>query len=421
MRDNEIRKKNRRRRKKKKSSYKRILTIVSVFCVFIVVLLLAALLFWKFGSQEMKSDLLKALSRQQIVRDIVAEEVKDDYEEKVQDREFDKENIIINEEVEKKLIGYQNIVLFGIDARDDAFDAYTRSDTMMIISINNDTGAVRMVSLYRDTYLNIIQNDGSTFYSKANSAYNMGGSQGAVSTLNTNLDLNIDDYIVVNYSGLSEIIDLMDGVDINITDLEMRRINKIGSDMEAESGREFIEVQESGFVHLDGFQATAYCRIRDAVFTDADGKEYQYDFGRTARQRYVMQELVVKAKSSGISSLLSLAKKVLNMNTGDKTFMKTSLGYDEIMDLIPVMIDYNVEASTGFPFTLQTPNIDGADLVVAEGLSCNVSALHSFLFDDSDYQPSKTVEEINQHIIDYTGVQPCIPILGSIEDKKESD
>lgn len=421
MQDNtEVRKKHgRRRKRKRKSTYRRTLKIVLGFLIFVFVLLTSALLFWEFGPQNLKNDLLKALSRQQIVRNIVAEEVKDDFEEKVQDKDFNKDDIIVNEEVEKKLTGYQNIVLFGIDARDDAFDAYTRSDTMMIISINNDTGAVRMVSLYRDTYLNIIQDDGTTFYSKANAAYSMGGSQGAVSTLNTNLDLNIDDYIVVNFSGLSEIIDLIGGIDINISDLEMRRINKIGSDMEAESDREFTEVQESGLVHLDGFQATAYCRIRDAVFTDAEGNEYHYDFGRTARQRYVMQELVVKAKASGISTLLNLAKQALNMNTEDKIFMKTSLEYDEIMDLVPVMIDYNIEASSGFPFTLQTPNIDGADLVVAEGMACNVSALHSFLFNDKDYQPSKTVNEIDSYIINRTGVQPCIPILGEVENIAE--
>lgn len=232
--------------------------------------------------------------------------------------------------------------------------------------------------------------------------------------MNTNLDLNIDDYIVVNFDGLAETINLMDGVDINVSEYEKQRINEIGSDMEAEFGITFNPVEDFGLVHLDGYQATAYCRIRDAVFTDADGNEYHYDFGRTARQRYVMQELVTKAKGSGISSLLSLAKQVLNMNTEEKTFIKTSLGYDEIMDLIPVVIDYNIEANSGFPFTLQTPNINGADLVVAEGLACNVTALHEFLFDDVDYQPTEGVKAIDQYLIDYTGVPPCVPVLGMI-------
>lgn len=412
-----MQKKKARRKKygRHKKSNKKALKIALGVSIFLFVTLLSGLLFWEYGSASAKAELIKFLSKQQVVRDIVADEVKDDFEDKIQDTEFKKEEVIVPEEVEEKLTGFKNVVLFGIDARDDAFDSATRSDTIMVISINNDTGAVRMVSLYRDTYLNIIQNDSSTFYSKVNAAYSMGGAKGAVSTLNTNLDLNIDDYIVVNFSGLSEIIDLMDGIDIHISDLEMRRINKIGSDMEIESGNPFTELTEAGDVHLDGFQATAYCRIRDAAFTDEDGTEYHYDFGRTARQRYVMQKLVTKAKSSGISTLLNLTKKIMNMNTEDRTFMKTSLGYEEIMDLVPVMIDYNLEASSGFPYTLQTPNIDGADLVIAEGLSCNVAALHEFLFDDNEYSPSKKVNEINDYIIDYTGIQPCVPILGEVQ------
>lgn len=384
---------------------------VSLFCFFTI---MSGLLFWKFGSTSSKAALIKFLSKQQFVRDVVADEVKDTFDDKIQDAEFDDEEVIVPEEVKEKLTGYKNVVLFGIDARDTEFDSDTRSDTIMIISINNDTGAVRMVSLYRDTYLNIIRNDGSSFYSKVNAAYSLGGAKGAISTLNTNLDLNIDDYVVVNFSGLLEIIDLLDGIDIHITELEKSRINKIGSDMEVESGNPFTKVTEAGDVHLDGFQTTAYCRIRDAAFTDEEGNVYHFDFGRTARQRYVMEKLVVKAKSSGISTLIHLTKEIMNLNTADRTVMKTSLKYDEIMDLVPVMIDYNIEASSGFPYTLQTPKIDSDDMVVAEGLACNVMALHEFLFSEEGYSPSIYVKEIDKHIIEYTDIQPHIPVLEQV-------
>lgn len=95
----------------------------------------------------------------------------------------------------------------------------------------------------------------------------------------------------------------------------------------------------------------------------------------------------------------------MNMNTEDETFLKTSLEYEEIMDLIPVMIDYNIEGSAGFPYTLEAPTVDGISLLVPQGLSNNVSELHKFLFDDIEYEPSSTVKEINDYIIDYTGVQ----------------
>ena len=93
------------------------------------------------------------------------------------------------------------------------------------------------------------------------------------------------------------------------------------------------------------------------------------------------------------------------MNTEEETFIKTSLDYNEIMDFIPVLIDYNIERNTGFPFTLSASDINGTNLVVANGLKYNVSELHMFLFDDMDYIPSESIKEINDYIMDYTDVQ----------------
>ena len=378
--------------------------VLKIIGIVLIVILVMGISFWKLAPIRVKGNLIKKLSKQQTVRNIVADEVQDDYEKKVQDTGFKEEEVIVNEEVEHQLTGYKNVVLFGIDASDGSFNSGTQTDTIMIISINNDTGAVRMVSLYRDTFLKIIGKNGKTFYSKVNSAYNNGGAQAALSTLNTNLDLNLSDYIVVNFDGLSEIIDMMGGIDIAISSTEMRRINKISTDMLMGTDIEYTPIEESGDIHLTGLQATAFCRIRDAVFYDEEGNDYHYDFGRTARQRYVMKKLVSKAKSTGISTLISLARQIINMNTENQMFIKTSLNYNEIMDLIPVLVDYNIEGSTGFPFTLMTPYVKGADLLVAQGLSYNVSELHKFMFNETDYKPSVAVSEINDYIIEYTGV-----------------
>lgn len=329
--------------------------------------------------------------------------MKDDYVENVQDTEFNEQEVVVDEAVEERLTGYNNIALFGVDAQDGSFDKATRSDTIMIVSINNDTGAIKMVSLYRDTYLKIIDED-KTYYNKVNAAYNNGGIKVAISTLNKNLDLNISDYVIVNYNGLTEIIDMMGGMDVTISEVEMRRINKISSDMTEEIGIEYVPLEEFGEVHLTGLQTTAYCRIRDAAYVDEEGNEYHYDFGRTARQRSIIQKIVNKAKSGGVSQIIKLVKNVMKLNTEDKTFIKTSLGYQEIIDLIPVFIDYKIEGSTGFPYTLATPHINGEDFVVAEGLTYNVKKLHGFLFDEKDYKPSDAVEEISKYIMEYTGI-----------------
>lgn len=379
----------------------------------ILAIVILALCLWIRSSSSAKVTLIKELSKSEIVKNIVGEQIKEDFSNNVLDADFRLEDIVIPEEVGERLTGYKNVALFGIDAMDQAFDYNTRSDTIMIISINNDSGAIRMVSVYRDTYLNIIKPNGENFYGKVNAAYSVGGPQSAVSTLNTNLDLNIDDYIVVNFDGLAEIIDLMDGVEINISEKERQCINELGL---YTFGSTYSILEDSGLVHLDGRQATTYCRIRDIVFIDAEGNEFRDDFGRTARQRYVMQELVEKAKALGISAQLSLAKQVLNLNTEEKTFVKTSLEYDEIMDFVPVVIDYNIEASIGFPFTKRGAMVEGASIVVAEGLDCNVSVLHEFLFNDKDYVPSESVHIADSYIINKTGVQPCIPMLDEIEN-----
>ena len=382
----------------------KVLKKIKIICIIVMVICVSVFTAWKMIPVDAKLELIKSLSKREIVRNIVAEEVQSDYEKNILDAEFDDQDIAVGEQIRQKLSGFKNVVLFGIDARDSSFDNATRSDTIMIISINNETGAIRIVSLYRDTFLKIIGKDGDTYYSKVNAAYSEGGAKSALSTLNTNLDLNISDYVVVNFYGLSEIIDMLGGIEIIISDLEMSRINKISTDMIEGTDIEYVPLEESGEVHLDGLQATAFCRIRDAEFYDESGNKYEYDFGRTARQRYVMQKLVSKAKGSGISTLLSLVKQIMNMNTEEEIFLKSSLDYNEIMDLGPVLVDYNIERSTGFPFTLATPNIDGTDLVVAQGLTYNVSELHRFLFDDEEYQPSDSVRKTDDYIKTYTKI-----------------
>lgn len=384
---------------------KKALKVTLVILIILVALICGAVLFWFFAPSDMKKDVLKALTKQSVVRDVIATQVEDDYENNVQDEDFDKENVAVNEDVSKQLTGYQNIAIFGIDSRDSDFDNGVQSDTIIILSINNDTNAIRLASVYRDTYLNIIGSDGSdNGFDKVNSAYCLGGPQAAVNTLNLNLDLDITDYVVVNFEGLQDIIDLVGGISVNITDAEMESANNYIASLAKSTGCEDTPIASSGLVQLSGIQATAYCRIRDAVFYDEDGNEIHYDYGRTARQRVVLGKLVEKAKKLGATELLSVTKQILNLNTEEKTVLKTSLTYDQLMDLVPVAIDYNMEKNTGFPFTTLTPHTDGSDYVVAAGLSYNVSELHKFLFDDGAYDPSQTVLNISDYIKSDTGV-----------------
>ena len=177
------------------------------------------------------------------------------------------------------------------------------------------------------------------------------------------------------------------------------------------------DITHSGDIHLSGLQATAYCRIRYVSFYDEDGTNYSNDMGRTARQRSVIKKLVEKAKKAGVSQLLQIADSVLNYNTEDEKIIGTSLSFDEVMDLIPTMIDFTLSGSEGFPFTCDTPTINQASMVVAQGLSYNVTKLHEFLFDEENYVPSEQVMEISDYIENYTG----IPTVKLAEDQEEDD
>ena len=272
-----------------------------------------------------------------------------------------KVNDDLAEETVKKMTGYTTIALFGVDSRDiDMVESGARSDAIIIVSINNDTQEVKMSSVYRDTYLELANDSKS--YEKATHAYAYGGASEAINTLNKNLDLNITAYVTVNFKALTEAIDALGGLD--------------------------IELKSSELDKLDGVQATAYARIRS---TD------QGDITRAWRQRKVISLMIEKAKSAGISKL----NDCLNAVVDD---ISSSLTKKEIMDLATNCFNYKLESSTGFPFTWSTPTLGSkGSLVVAGDLENNVVVLHRYLFNDYDYVPSQTVKNISANIINDTG------------------
>ena len=312
----------------------------------------------------------------------------------------------VNEGIDKdKFKGYYTIALFGIDARDGKMDAGVNSDSIMIVSINQDTGKIVISSIYRDTWLNIPNEDGSSSerFRKINSAFCTGGAKAAVNTLNTNLDLDISDYITINFEGLATIIDMLGGIDITITEDEKYYINHYMDENMAVTGIESSYVESAGQVHLDGLQATAFCRIRYCSFTDPSGKKYTDDLGRTARQRYVLSLLIAKAKEAGVSKLFDIVNHVFSE---DAKLIKTSIDYDLMMEMIPTFIDFELGETKGFPFSYDFPKsylTNGESAIAVGGLKYNVSKLHEFLYEDKAYIPSSHVEELDSKLKDILG------------------
>lgn len=298
---------------------------------------------------------------------------------KIEIETIDTEKVIVNEQAETDpvLKGYMNIALFGVDIDK------VNTDAIIIASINNDTKEVRLVSLYRDTYLNI----GDERYGKANSAYANGGIEWALSMLNTNLDLDIKQYVMVDFSALTEIIDLLGGLEITVTHDEAVHVNSYCVSISEDTGKDYEPLpEEEGTYLMNGVQATGYCRVR---YTSGS------DFKRTLRQREVIAKIVDKAKSSSISTLNSIMDVVFPM-------IKTNISKSEILSMGMDMLSYKIGDTTGFPFHHKTSQ-DGKYNEIPVTLESNVDELHTFLFENEAYTPSKGVIERSDHIIEQTG------------------
>ena len=291
------------------------------------------------------------------------------------------ENIEINEGVEEQLKGYRNIALFGVDARANTYDN-TRSDCIIIISINEDTKEVRMTSVYRDSYLYI---DGHGF-DKVTHAFAYGGPQLAVNTLNKNLDLNISDFVAVNFDAVVNIIDKIGGVNIEIEPEELNYINKYIAGVDQQMGRSTSRITRAGVQNLNGVQALAYSRIR---YT-AGG-----DYKRTERMRTVLNATFEKAKSLNVGQLNSLAHTLL-------PYVYTSISSTEVFSLIPSMTSYKVVNSEGWPYKVQGITLDRW-YGVPVTLENNVKQLHATLFGNDGYEVSDKVKEYSNGIIKKTG------------------
>ena len=307
------------------------------------------------------------------------------------------EDIVMNETVanNESLKGYRNIALFGVDARDKSLGKGNRSDTIIIASINEDTGDVKLCSVYRDTYLNL----GNDSYNKCNAAYAKGGPEQAINMLNMNLDLNITDYVTVGFTGLREVIDAIGGVTIDVQENEIVHLNNYqismvgktddGENYYATEGKDYTAVTSAGPQVLNGLQATAYCRIRYV----GD------DFVRAERQRRVIAECLEVAKKSDPTKLIKAFDGVTDS-------ISTSLDAEEIASLIKDVGKYNIVASDGFPFATnrETGKVGSkGSCVITNNLEQNVVLLQEFLFGNTSYEPSTEVKNYSSKISSDTG------------------
>ena len=293
------------------------------------------------------------------------------------------EDLQMNDGVSESLSNYRNIALLGVDTRDVTTNDGSRSDAIIIVSINKETKDVNLISVYRDTYLDLGEDYG---LDKVTHAYAFEGPALTLSTLNRNLDLNISEFVTVNFEIVAEVIDLIGGIEIDIKEEELSQMNKYIADTSKNIGVSSNKLTHAGTQTLDGVQAVTYSRIRKT----AGG-----DYKRTERMRTVLMKTFEKAKKMSISDMNKIANKVLPE-------IQTNITQGEIMSLIPQVISYNIKDNTGWPYETRGITLNrwyGVPVTLEE----NVKKLHEELLGQVEYQPTEIVKEISNRIINKTG------------------
>lgn len=335
--------------KEKTHKKKRITRIIVIEVVLVILLLAAGRLYQTFN---------KSIDKIQIVNE-------------------DDDKIEQNEGV--TIGGYRNIVVFGLDSRDNSLKK-GNSDTIMIVSINNKTKDVKLVSVYRDTYVNIPD----IGYTKINAAYANGGYSLALSTINKNLDLNITEYVTVSFRAVVDTIDRLGGITLDIEENELKTLNGYVRELNRINDTDVPGLKSAGSQTVNGTQATAYARIR---YTEGG------DFKRTERQRIVLQKTFEKLKSSKLTTIFDLINAIFPLTA-------TNLDKEEILDLARDVFSYDIIEQTGFPFEKVAQKYNKVSYVFPVQLEENVIKLHKLLFEDKEYTPSVNVQEYSNHIED---------------------
>ena len=300
---------------------------------------------------------------------------------KIQLNAFGDGDIVFNDGVKQE--GYTTIALFGGDSREGQLEAGTHADTIIVASIDNETKEIKLMSIYRDTLVQ--ETDGRL--KKANNAYFQGGPQEAINMLNRNFDLDIEHYVTVDFKALADTIDLLGGIEMDVSAEEAVETNKYIVETAMVVDKEVNYVSE-GVQILDGVQAVTYARIR---------KNVGGDYARTERQRLVIQKVVEKAKQTDLVTINAIIDKVFPQ-------VSTSFSLGELVKLAAGVLQYELGETSGFPFEHADSSIEGVgSVVVPLGVAENVEELHAFLYPKDEYTVSQTVVDIASEIEDASG------------------
>lgn len=282
--------------------------------------------------------------------------------------------------------GYKTVAIFGVDSRTGSVDRGNNADVNIVANLNLETGEVQLVSIYRDLYLSVTSDN---LYTKLNTAYRKGGPEQAVKTINKNFDLNIDSYFAFNWKAVADGIQLLGGIDIEVTKSEFKYLNAfihetcIATGIDAKNPAAHY-VKSYGFQHLDGIQAVAYGRLR---LMDSD-------FQRVERQKKIVGICLEKAKKIDINTLKLIVETVLPQ-------IAYAFDMNEIFSLMKIVKIVHITSSTSCPEVSGVKNIQmgsNGDCVVPLNLQKSVTQLHKILYNVDNYNPSSSVKNYSARI-----------------------
>lgn len=306
---------------------------------------------------------------------------------------FGEGDIKVNQGINKD--GYTTIALFGGDSRKGVLEEGAHADTIIIASIDGKTKEVRLASVYRDTLTKQMDDK----IQKVNYAYFAGGPREAINVLNKNFDLDIRQYVTVDFKALADVVDLLGGIEADVTEAEVAEMNKYIAETGKVAGKKAKLLSEGGSQTLDGVQAVTYARIR---------KNVGGDFKRTERQRLVIQKVVEKAKKTDLMTINKIINTVFPQ-------ISTSFSLSDMIGLAAGALNYKIGETTGYPMEAMNGRVDGVgSVIVPVGVVDNVRELHEFLYPNDQYSnSSKEVQEIASELETMTGIT-----RGKLEEAK---
>ena len=277
--------------------------------------------------------------------------------------------------------GNDVFVMFGVDSRSGGLGRGTRSDSIMLIRLDHDAKQVKVVSIYRET---LVYQEGRG-YKLLNAAHSYGGPEFALSVINENFDFNIEHYCSVDFDAVGDLVDMVGGVEIELTEDEIQHINGYITETNSVRGTNSPHITEPGVHLLDGTQAVSFSRIRYTV---------GYDYKRTERQREVLFKIFEQSKQMTTDERLEVVETLIGE-------VNTNYSEDEMLVLMYYLSEYEIAKMTAYPQVFFAGSIPEASSVQIPYTLIEMNAeLHKILLGEEDYEPSDKVQQYNDELCD---------------------